>query len=247
MRRPVLITANRRVYAQIGTYQGATFLKTCQTVVVRQQVRLYKFFMDDRQLLNISPSFLVTSKNRIASCLSCELPTQPTVVEHHFGTFDFVRFGDFRNGGHCFQFRAMEIADVHFVAVHHVNAQHLAVFLFPLRHLFGGNAAVDGCLNGLFHVFFCLVFHTFVFLVIPFYMGRDKFKFHLLPSIALFPFAAVAFELTVTDFVRGYNTAVGKIGYCNVKGGDVLYAAVGGLPLDSLHFFLIQDNFLPRE
>lgn len=74
-------------------------------------------------------------------------------------------------------------------------------------------------------------------------MGRDKFKFHLLPSIALFPFAAVAFELTVTDFVRGYNTAVGKIGYCNVKGGDVLYAAVGGLPLDSLHFFLIQDNF----
>ena len=67
VRSPFLVTASLRVYAQVRPYEGASFFEAVLVVVLRKQMRLYKFFRLDMQCLKMVPSCLVTSRNRTVS------------------------------------------------------------------------------------------------------------------------------------------------------------------------------------
>lgn len=56
---PVVVVALCGVYSQIGTNEGASLLESVGCVVVREQVRLYKFFSVERQELSMAPNCLV--------------------------------------------------------------------------------------------------------------------------------------------------------------------------------------------
>ena len=74
-------------------------------------------------------------------------------------------------------------------------------------------------------------------------MRGHKLKLHLLTCVALLPLAAVRLELTVADFIHCYNTTIGYIGNCNVKGCNILQSSVRGLSLQSFDLLLIEGDF----
>lgn len=74
MRRPFLITADRRIKTEVRADQGTPLLKTVLIVVVRKLVCLYKFFRLPRQALNILPSCAEAAMNNRASSLISESP-----------------------------------------------------------------------------------------------------------------------------------------------------------------------------
>lgn len=76
----------------------------------------------------------------------------------------------------------------------------------------------------------------------PLDVRGDQRKLDLLVQIAFLPVYLVLVELAVSNLVGRDDTAFGQVGDRNVEGGDVLQAAVRGLPLQSHDLAFVEGN-----